>query len=90
YLDLNDLNMSSLMDYSHRIAQFTVLEKKMNQIVMELGESPEDVCYIPQLELNKKLEIIDYHFSEECQPELARRIMAKIKELPEWRRLVKK
>jgi len=90
HFDIDDLNIEDITDFTRRIVLYTRLKERMKKIGIEMGAEPGCGYHIPKLEINDKLEITGYYQALDCHPELVEKIMARVKELPEWKKLVKK
>jgi len=88
--DLSDLDFNDIQEKSYRFNLLKNLNRKMRIIGIKAGAAPGCDFHAPKLRLNEKLEITGYYQVYDCHPELVKKIMKQIKELPEWKKLVKR
>jgi len=81
------MDLQEIRNISTKVKLLQNLEQKANRIGMELGAEFECNFHKPEFDINENLEIKGMKQTYECHPEIAEKVMKRIKLLPEWRKL---
>lgn len=82
-----DMNLQDIRNMTAIVGILQSLEHKANRIGMELGALKVCNFHKPEFDINSNLEIISMKQTFECHPDIAAKIMKRIKLLPEWKKL---
>ncbi len=90
YFDIEDIDIEEITYKTKRVALLSKLQEKALDLGRKMGAEKECNYHKPVFAINERLEITGIYPNYDCHPELADKIIAAVKKLPEYKKLVKR